>query len=56
LLRVLRESGPRKKTVCVGLVGGLAEFRRALESLERRRLARWIGEGKGRRLAARGAS
>lgn len=56
LLRVLRETGPRKKTVCVGLVGGEGAFARALESLARRRLVRWIGDRKGRRLAARAPS
>lgn len=53
VLRVLRESGPRKRAVLVGLCGGEAQFERALESLQRRRLVRVLSSCKGWRLGAR---
>lgn len=53
LLRVLRESGPRIRPVCVGLVGSERAFDRVLESLKRRRLVRVVGRRRSWRLAAR---
>ncbi|HEX5129596.1 MAG TPA: hypothetical protein VFV90_07615 [Usitatibacter sp.] len=52
-MRVLRDSGPRARPVCIGLCGDEQAFERALESLRRRRLVRVIGRTKGWRLAAR---
>lgn len=53
LLRVLKEIGPAKRTVMVGLLKSEEGFERAMESLLRRGLVRVIGARKSWRLAAR---